>query len=138
MRLLRHRGIYRSDGSFLLVNLGRVPPPVSRPRSQGIGRDGRRTPCPSFTMSSGRLFLDRDGRHQSSSPLRRQRQHKTIARSNGTIYHRTVTSVLTGCLSRGVHPIGPETSSHRARSLLSFPANVTGTLMRAKMPSKMQ
>jgi hypothetical protein len=56
------------------------------------------------TISSGRLFLDRDGRHQSPSPLHRRPQHKIIAASNGTNYHRTVTSVLTGCLSRGDHP----------------------------------
>jgi len=50
-------------------------------------------------MSSGRLFLDRVGRHQSPSPLHRRDQIKLIARSEGTIYHRTVTSALTGCLT---------------------------------------
>jgi hypothetical protein len=88
MRFLRHNGIYRSDVSFLLVNLGRVPPPVGRPRSQVIGRDGRCTPCPSFAMSSGRLFLDRVGRHQSPSPLRRQPQinmHSAEPRAKGDI-----------------------------------------------------
>jgi len=50
-------------------------------------------------MSSGRLFLDRVGRHQSPSPLHRRDQNKLIARSGGTIYHRTVSSVLTGCLT---------------------------------------
>jgi hypothetical protein len=95
---------YRSDVSFLLVNPARVPPPVGRPRGQAIERDGRCTLCPSSAMSSGRLFLDQDGRHQSPSPLHRRPQHKIIAASNGTNYHRTVTSVLTGCLSRGDHP----------------------------------
>jgi hypothetical protein len=50
-------------------------------------------------MSSGRLFLDRVGRHQSPSPLHRRDQNKLIARFKETIYHRTVTSVLTGCLT---------------------------------------
>src|SRR5262249_23288904 len=50
-------------------------------------------------MSSGRLFLDRVGRHQSPSPLHRRDQNKLIARSDGTIYHRTVSSVLSGCLN---------------------------------------
>ncbi len=91
MRFLRHGGIYRSDVSFLLVNPGRVPPPVGRPRSQVIERDGRCTPCPSSATSSDRLFLDRDARQHCPSPLHRHPQHKTIAGSNGTIYHRTVT-----------------------------------------------
>ena len=99
MRFLRYSGIYRSDVSFQPVNPARVPPPVGRPRGQVIGRDGRRTPCPSSTMSSGRLILDQVGRHQSPSPLHRHHQHKTVAGSMRTNYHRTVTSVLTGCLT---------------------------------------
>jgi Tfp pilus assembly protein PilF len=50
-------------------------------------------------MSSGRLFLDRVARQQSPSPLRRQAQHISVAGSKERIYHRTVTSVLTGCLT---------------------------------------
>src|SRR5215471_16015692 len=50
-------------------------------------------------MSSGRLFLDRVGRHQSPSPLHRRDQNKSIARSEETIYPRAVSSVLTGCLT---------------------------------------
>jgi len=103
-RFPRHSGIYRSDVSFQPVNPARVPPPVGRPRSRVIGRDGRCTPCPSFAMSSGRLILDRVARQQSPSPLHRHHQHKTIAGSMGTNYHRTVTSVLTACLSPGGHP----------------------------------
>ncbi len=109
-RFLRHSGIYRPDVSFLLINPERVRLSVGRPRSQVIGRDGRCTPCPSFAMSSGRLFLDRDGRHQSPSPLHRHPQHKAIPGSNETNYHRVVTSALTGCLSQGdPHPT-PHTS----------------------------
>jgi hypothetical protein len=54
-------------------------------------------------MSSDRLFLDRVARQHCPSPLHRHTQHNSIAGSNGTIYHRTVTSVLTGCLTPGVH-----------------------------------
>ena len=52
-------------------------------------------------MSSGRLFLDRVGRHQSPSPLHRHGQDNLIARSEETKYHRTVSSVLTVCVSSG-------------------------------------
>lgn len=51
-----------------------------------------------------RLFLDRDARQQSPSPLYRHAQNNSIAEVEKTIYHRTVTSVLTGCLTRGGHP----------------------------------
>ena len=60
---------------------------------------GRIALSPIVLMSSGRLFLDRVARQQSPSPLRRQPQHISVARSKETIYHRTVTSVLTGCLT---------------------------------------
>jgi hypothetical protein len=56
-RFLRHLGIYRSDVSLLLVNLGQSAAIRSGP-GQAIGRAGRNTPCPSSAMSSGRLFLD--------------------------------------------------------------------------------
>jgi hypothetical protein len=46
-----------------------------------------------------RLFLDRVGRHQSPSPLHRRTQNKMMDRSEGTFYHQTVSSVLTGCLT---------------------------------------
>ena len=101
MRFLRHDGIYRSDVSLLLVNPAQMPPPVGRPRCQAIARDGRSTPCPSSAMSSGRLFLDRGGRHQSPSPLRRHLQNKSLAFRRASKYHRTAGSVLTVCVSRG-------------------------------------
>ncbi len=56
-RFLRYRGIYRSDVSLLLVNLGQSAAIRSVP-GQAIGRAGRNTPAPSSAMSSGRLFLD--------------------------------------------------------------------------------
>ena len=57
MRFPRHGGIYRSDVSSHLINLGRGAASRSGP-GQAIGRAGRNTPCPSSAMSSGRLFLD--------------------------------------------------------------------------------
>jgi len=101
MRFLRHDGIYRSDVSFILVNPAQMPPPVGRPRCRAIARDGRSTPCPSSAMSSGRLFLDRVGRHQSPSPLRRHPQNKALAFRRANKYHRTAGSVLTVCVSPG-------------------------------------
>jgi len=77
---------------------GWTPPPADA-HARGRKRAGRITLSPIVLMSSGRLFLDRVGRHQSPSPLRRRDQNNSLARSNGTIYHRTVTSVLTGCLT---------------------------------------
>jgi hypothetical protein len=56
-RFIRHVGIFRSDVSLLLVNLGQSAAVRSGP-GQAIGRAGRNTPCPSFAMSSDRLFLD--------------------------------------------------------------------------------
>ena len=45
-RFIRHVGIYRSDVSSLLVNLGQSAAFRSGP-GQAIGRAGRNTPCPS-------------------------------------------------------------------------------------------
>ena len=105
MRFLRNDGIYRSDVSLLLVNHAPVtPPPVGRPRCQATVRDGRSTPFPSSAMSSGRLFLDRGGRHQSPSPLRRHPQNNSLEIRRARNYHRTAGSVLTVCVSRGDHP----------------------------------
>jgi len=107
MRFLRQDGIYRSDGS--LKSSGRGAASRWSGPGQAVGRDGRRTPCPSFSMSSDRLFLDRDGRHQSPSPLHRLHQIKPLAFSTATFYHRTVDYLLTACVSRG----GKRSSSRR-------------------------
>jgi hypothetical protein len=104
MRFLRHDGIYRSDVAQTTKTKpwgGAVPPPAGRPRAQVKERVGRTTLFSSSAMSSGRLFLDRVGRHQSPSPLHRHGQDNLIARSEGTNYHRTVNSVLTVCVSSG-------------------------------------
>jgi hypothetical protein len=99
MRFPRHDGIYQSDVGFLKPqNPSRTPPPADAP-ARARERAGRITLSPIVLMSSGRLFLDRVGRHQSPSPLRRRHQNNLIARSEERIYHRTVTSVLTGCLT---------------------------------------
>jgi hypothetical protein len=100
MRFLRHDGIYRSDVSLFLVNPAQMPPPDGRPRCRAIVRDGRITPCPSSAMSSDRLFLDRGGRHQSPSPLRRHPQNNSLEFRLARNYHRTAGSVLTVCVSR--------------------------------------
>ena len=76
MRFFRHGGIYRSDVSSLLFKPGAGARLPRSARCQGIGQAGKNTPCPSSAMSSGRLFLDRVGRHQSPSPLHRQGHHK--------------------------------------------------------------
>ena len=112
MRLFRHGGIYRSDVSSHLINLGRGAASRSAP-SQAIGRAGRNTPCPSSAMSSGRLFLDRVARQHCPSPLHRHHQNKTVAARKGTDYHRTVPGVLTLCLTRGAHPNRSFVYGHR-------------------------
>ena len=56
-RFIRHGGIYRPDVLLPRVNLGQSAAVRSGP-GQVIGRAGRNTPCPSFAMSSGQLFLD--------------------------------------------------------------------------------
>jgi hypothetical protein len=99
MRFRRHDGIYQSDVGFIKnTNPSRTSPPVNV-QTRVRERAGRITFSPIVLMSSGRLFLDRVGRHQSPSPLHRRDQNNLIARSEGTNYHRTVTSVLTGCLN---------------------------------------
>src|SRR5262252_5442758 len=102
-RFLRHDGIYRSDGVSTQTQpwVETEPPPAGRPRAQVKERAGRITPFSSSAMSSGRLFLDRVGRHQSPSPLHRHGQHNLIAWPEGTNYHRTGNSVLTVCVSSG-------------------------------------
>jgi len=91
MRFLRHDGIYRSDAVPNKTEpwRGTMPPPTDRPRARVKERVGKTARFSSSAMSSGRLFLDRVGRHQSPSPLHRHDQHNSIAQSEGTNYHRT-------------------------------------------------
>ena len=79
-------------------------PTASRRSAPSQGQRTRRedrAPSHRPQMSSGRLFLDRVGRHQSPSPLHRHPQHNSLAFPHTRVYHRTVRSVLTVCLSRG-------------------------------------
>jgi hypothetical protein len=104
MRFQRHRGIYQSDMRlFPTANPSWTPPPANV-QTQARERAGRIALPPIVLMSSGRLFLDRVGRHQSPSPLHRRIQHNFIADLTATNYHRTVTSVLTVCLTPGASP----------------------------------
>jgi hypothetical protein len=93
-RFLRHSGIYRSDVSSLLVNLGQSTAFRSGP-GQALGRAGR-------TRDEFRPAIpQRVARQQCPSPLHRHPQLKTIAAPNGIFYHRTVTFLLTVCLRLG-------------------------------------
>ena len=79
LRFPRHGGIYQSDVAQLQPNpgveAGRLPP--VGPKAQVEERARRNTLSLIVPMSSGRLFLDRVGRHQSPSPLRRHAQTTT-------------------------------------------------------------
>jgi hypothetical protein len=83
----RHGGIYRSD----VFNTSYKPGPAYRfPVGSGPGHSARRkkTRLPIVATSSGRLFLDRVGRHQSPSPLHRHPQtnmHFSQAPAKGDI-----------------------------------------------------
>ena len=75
MRFLRHAESIGPMERSHQLNLGagcRLP--LVGPRAPVKGRDGRKASCSSSAMSSGRLFLDRVGRHQSPSPLHRHTQ----------------------------------------------------------------
>jgi hypothetical protein len=89
MRFLRHRGIYQSDGGWFsnpsLSWSRHLPPAAPDPDSRTRREDHVLLIVP---MSSDRLFLDRVGRHQSPSPLRRHAQinmHSSTPRAEGDI-----------------------------------------------------
>jgi hypothetical protein len=82
---LRQCGIYRSD---VALTLGRGT--ASRWSGPGQVREhaGWNMSCPSFAMSSDRLFLDRGGRQHCPSPLHRQAKttmHFSTTRATGDI-----------------------------------------------------
>lgn len=81
VRFSRHHGIYRPIGSRMAKP--RLEATASRQQLQAQAREhaGRIALSPIVQMSSDRLFLDRVGRHQSPSPLRRQGQLTTHSRS---------------------------------------------------------
>jgi len=119
MRFLRHSGIYRSDVLSLLVNSGQGAASRWSGLAQAIGRDGKNTPCPSSAMSSGRLILDRVARQHCPSPLHQRSQHKSIAASMETNYHRTVTSVLTAVSAQGAAPLSQLNPHYATPQLLA-------------------
>ena len=102
-RFLRHGGIYRSDVSSLLVNLGRSTAFRSGP-GQAIGHAGRKRALPIVRDEFRPAIPQRGARQHCPSPLHRHHQLKTIAASTGIIYHRTVNSLLTVCLTSGGNP----------------------------------
>ena len=81
---IRHGGIFRPDvvskqkskskSKSNPPKPGAGVPPSARHPGPVQGRDGRNAPYPSFTMSSGRLFLDRVARQHCPSPLHRHPQ----------------------------------------------------------------
>lgn len=79
LRFRRHGGIYQSDVAQRQPNPGAEADclPLVGPESQVEERAGRNALSLIVQMSSGRLFLDRVGRHQSPSPLRRHAQTTT-------------------------------------------------------------
>jgi len=83
----RHGGIFRSD----VFHSSFEPGPAYRfPAGSGPGYKARRkeTRLLIVATSSGRLFLDRVGRHQSPSPLHRHPQfnmHSSQASAKGDI-----------------------------------------------------
>ncbi len=96
-RFFRHTGIYRSDVSSLLLNLGQSTAFRSGP-GQALGRAGRTRPA--HRRDEFRPAIpQRVARQHCPSLLHRQNQIKSIAASKGIIYHRTVNSLLTGCLT---------------------------------------
>ncbi len=102
-RFFRHRGIYRSDVSSLLVNLGQSAAFRSGP-GQAIGRAGRKHALPIVRDEFRPAIPQRVARQHCPSPLHRHHQLKTIAASTGILYHRTVPSLLTVCLTPGGNP----------------------------------
>ena len=103
---LRHHGIYLVRWDFNFKTKVKTKPQDGTSCLPSVGPAPGKETCREDhasshrpQMSSGRLFLDRVARQQSPSPLHRRDQNKMIARSKGTIYHRTVSSVLTGCLT---------------------------------------
>ena len=84
LRFLRHQGIYRSDGALNRLSSGWSFSvlPTAPTASKGTNRNGLAPLI--VSMSSCRLFLDRVGRHQSPSPLRRLAQITMHSASAGS------------------------------------------------------
>ncbi len=126
----RHGGIYRSDvvQQNQILGRGRAASRWSAP-PQAKERVGRTTLFSSSAMSSGRLFLDRVGRHQSPSPLHRHVQNQSIAGSKGTICHRTVSSVLTVVSPFGITAIWATNTNNKGRAPYRLAVQPDGNLV---------
>jgi len=103
MRFLRHGGIYRSDVSSLLVPPGRGSRfPVGPVPGYRTSRKEHALP---IVRDEFRPAIPRWGaRQHCPSPLHRHHQLKSIAVSDGIIYHRTADSLLTVCLTHRDNP----------------------------------
>ena len=103
-RFFRHDGIYRSDVSSLLF----TPGPWSRfPVGPAPGyRASRKEHALPIVRDEFRPAIPRRvARQHCPSPLHRHFQHKSYPLSAERIYHRTVDSVLTVCLTKRDNPI---------------------------------
>jgi hypothetical protein len=109
MRFVRHGGIYSSDVFLLLASLSRSTAFRSGP-GQAI-RTRRKETRPTHRRDEFRPAIPRRvARQQSPSPLHRHHQLKSIAASNGIIYHQTVNSLLT-VLSHSPRQLQPPVSA---------------------------
>jgi len=102
-RFPRHDGIYRSDVSFLLF----YPRGVSRfPVGPLPGyRTSRKEHALPIVRDEFRPAIPRRvARQRCPSPLHRQPQHRPFPPPRGNDYDRTVSSVLTVCLTKRGNP----------------------------------
>jgi len=105
MRFFRHDGIYRSDVSSPLFTPGRTRFPVGPVPGYRTRRKAHALP---IVRDEFRPAIPRRvARQHCPPPLHRHHQIKTLAASNGILYHRTVASLLTVCLSPGDKPSNP-------------------------------
>src|SRR3954451_6521624 len=83
-------------------------------------------PCPIVRDEFRPAIPWRVARQHCPPPLHRQDQNKTIAASNGTIYHRTQRGLLTVCLSRGDNPRFITTHLHNRLFEATFQSSTAG------------
>jgi hypothetical protein len=138
MRFSRHGGIYRSD----VFNSSFKPGPAYRfPAGPGPVHKARRkkTRLPIVATSSGRLFLDRVGRHQSPSPLHRHSQfnmHFSQAPAKGYISTLPAGGHFYFALTRSITPLLSSSEGNKiiaslkrsSHSCLSTESRTGGTL----------
>jgi hypothetical protein len=103
MRFFRHRGIYRPDVIFCFNPWPAIPlSGRAGARVYGTRRKERALP---IVRDEFRPAIPRwVARQHCPSPLHRLFQLKSIADSKEIFYHRTVTSLLTVCLTDRDNP----------------------------------